>query len=92
MAFFCRKVSINYYFKAQFDFFILHVSHISLAIKLGPTIGNKWTYVVKKAEKREIFNFADFHLKMHIFQFCYSTTEPITYIPIDICTCILLLR
>ena len=38
-----------------------YVLDISLAIKLGPTIGNKRNYIVKKLEKWEIFNFADFH-------------------------------
>ena len=45
------------------------MSDISLAIKPGPTIGYKGKYIVKKLEKWEIFNFADFHLKHLYFNF-----------------------
>ena len=64
---------------------------ISSAIKLAPTSAHKESFIVKKLEKWEIFNFADFHLKTHIFQFYCSTIETVIYIAIDICTCILVL-
>ena len=63
--------------------------NISSAIKLAPTSAQKESCVVKKLEKWEIFNFADFHLKPHIFQFCYSTIEIYIYIAIDNCIYIL---
>ena len=63
--------------------------NISSAIKLAPTSAQKESCVVKKLEKWEIFNFADFHFKTHIFQYCYSTIDTVIYIAIDICTCIL---
>ena len=91
MAFFVKKSQLIIISSHSLIVFMPNVSDISLAIKLRPTIGNKRNYVVKKLEKWEIFNFADFHLEMHIFQFCYSTIETIIYIAIDICTCILVL-
>ena len=51
--------------------------NISSAIKLAPTSAHNESFIVKKLEKWEIFNFADFHLKTHIFQFYYSTTETV---------------
>ena len=65
--------------------------YISIAIKLAPTTAHKESFIVKKLEKWEIFNFADFLLKTHIFQFYFSTIETGIYIAIDICTCILVL-
>ena len=65
--------------------------NISSAIKLAPTSVHNESLIVKKLEKWEIFNFADFLLKSHLFQFHYSAIKTVIYISIDICTCILVL-
>ena len=47
--------------------FILNVCDVSLTIKLAPTNGLGRSFMVKRLEKWEIFNFADFHLKTQTF-------------------------
>ena len=65
------------------------MSNISNAINLAPTSAQKGSCVLKKLEKWEIFNFADFHLKPHMIQLCNSAIETIMYNAIDICIYIL---
>ena len=51
MAFFVEKCQLTIISRQSWIVFMSHVSDISLPIKLGPTIRNKWKYVVKKLEK-----------------------------------------
>ena len=63
--------------------------NISSAIKLAPTSAHKESFMVKKLEKWEIFNFADLHLKSHILPFYKPTIQTISNIAINYCTSML---
>ena len=68
MSIFYRKLSVNCYFKLNCDFF--HIKPVEY-IECNKTSTNKWPlsalYGEKSFKKWEMFNFADFHLKSHIY-------------------------
>ena len=70
--------------------FASNVWNRSHVIKIAPTRHHEGSFLEKKHEKWEIFNFADFHLKTHISSFFQSTIETIIYIMVYIGTSILL--
>ena len=88
-AFFGEKSSLIIISSNTMIVFQLIVQYISRVIKLAPTSGHKPSLSMKKIEKWEIFNFADFLLKTHIPSFFYQTIETVSYIVVNICTSIL---
>ena len=87
-AFFGEKFELFIISSYTMIVFVLTVPDAWHTIKLVPINGHAQSFMVKKLEKWEIFNFADFHLKMHISQFFLQTIQTVIFIAVNICSSI----
>ena len=66
--------------------FTLNVCDISGVINLVLTSACERSFMMKKLEKWEIFNFADFHFKTYILPFYKPTIQTVNSIAVNSCT------